>query len=153
MVMPVIMFPSNFISSFSNLLIPEFSEFYAKKSYSKMNSAINQILNIVSIFSILVAIFCFIFSDKISLIVYGNLECAIYIRLLSPLIFFIYLDNIIDSILKGLDKQFGVMICNILDLFISITLIYFKEMGISPILCKLRACKNFCVNKILLMVK
>ena len=36
-----------------------------------------------------------------------------------------YMDNIIDSILKGLNKQFGVMCCNILDLSITICFIYF----------------------------
>ncbi|NLC87703.1 MAG: hypothetical protein GX682_02885, partial [Clostridiaceae bacterium] len=34
-------------------------------------------------------------------------------------------DNIVDSILKGLDKQVSVMGVNILDLFISISFIYF----------------------------
>ena len=132
MVMPVIMFPSNFISSFSSLLVPEFSEFYAKRSYNRINSTINKIFTIVSIFSIIISSFCFIFADKISLFLYGNLDSYIYIKLLSPLIFFMYLDNVIDNILKGLDKQFAVMLCNIFDLFISIAFIYFllPTMGI-----------------------
>ena len=50
---------------------------------------------------------------------------SIYIRILCPLLLFMYLDGIIDSILKGLDKQVSVMKCNILDLFISIFCIYF----------------------------
>ena len=36
-----------------------------------------------------------------------------------------YLDNVIDSMLKGLNRQFNVMICNILDLVITIALLYF----------------------------
>ena len=36
-----------------------------------------------------------------------------------------YLDNIIDNMLKGLNKQFSVMICNILDLAITISFLYF----------------------------
>ena len=41
--------------------------------------------------------------------------------ILSPLIIPMYLDNkLIDNILKGLDKQVGVMKCNIIDLFTSI---------------------------------
>ena len=36
-----------------------------------------------------------------------------------------YLDNIIDSMLKGLNKQFGVMFCNILDLILTISTLYF----------------------------
>ena len=36
-----------------------------------------------------------------------------------------YMDHIIDCILKGLNKQFGVMCCNILDLSITTCFIYF----------------------------
>jgi len=36
-----------------------------------------------------------------------------------------YMDNIIDCILKGLNKQFGVMCCNILDLSVTTCFIYF----------------------------
>ena len=36
-----------------------------------------------------------------------------------------YLDNVVDNILKGLGKQVSVMICNILDLVISVSFIYF----------------------------
>lgn len=36
----------------------------------------------------------------------------------------IYLDKIIDAMLRGLDKQVGVMFCNIVDLVSTIVLIY-----------------------------
>ena len=36
-----------------------------------------------------------------------------------------YLDNIIDNMLKGLNKQFEVMFCNILDLLLTIGILYF----------------------------
>ena len=45
--------------------------------------------------------------------------------MLSPLILFIYIDNIIDNMLKGLNKQFEVMFCNILDLLLTIGVLYF----------------------------
>ena len=46
-------------------------------------------------------------------------------RILAPLIVIMYLDIIIDGILKGLDAQVDVMIVNILDCIISIGFIYF----------------------------
>lgn len=125
MVMPIIMFPSSIISSFSGLLIPEFSRFYAKKDYYRIQKNTKKILKITSLFSIIIGILCFIFSDILSLIIYKSNEVSTYIKALSPLIFFMYVDNVIDSILKGLDKQVSVMFCNILDLIISISFIYF----------------------------
>ena len=44
---------------------------------------------------------------------------------MAPLIVLMYLDNVIDNILKGLGKQISVMCCNILDLVISVSFIYF----------------------------
>ena len=46
-------------------------------------------------------------------------------RILSPLVIVMYLDIIIDSILKGLDAQVDVMVVNVIDCLISIAFIYF----------------------------
>ena len=48
-----------------------------------------------------------------------------YIKIIAPLIPLMYLDNVIDNILKGLGKQVSVMMCNILDLIVSVSFIYF----------------------------
>ena len=36
-----------------------------------------------------------------------------------------YVDNIVDGILKGLNEQVAVMCCNIIDLIVTITIIFF----------------------------
>lgn len=123
--MPVLIFPSVFLSSFSILLIPEFSSYMADNNKKAINFLVNKILILTSIFSILIASIYFIFSSQISMIIYQTIEYAKWFKLLSPLIIFIYIDNILDSILKGLNKQFGVMCCNIFDLISSIIIIYF----------------------------
>ena len=76
-------------------------------------------------FSIGIATILLCFSNKLSFFLFQNIDCAIYIKLLSPLIAFMYLDNIIDNMLKGLNQQIQVMLCNIIDLLISIFLLYF----------------------------
>ena len=73
----------------------------------------------------IVAIFIFIFSDELSNLIYHKTEIAKYLRLLSPLIIIMYLDVVIDSILKGLDAQVDVMVVDIFDCLISIVFIYF----------------------------
>lgn len=125
MAMPIIMFPVSLISSFSSLLVPEFSQYYAQRNYKKIKNMSIFILTLFSIFSLIITFFIFLFSDKLSILIYHKYEIAKYLRLLSPLITFIYLDIVIDSILKGLDAQIFVMIINILDCIISISLIYF----------------------------
>ena len=125
MTLPIIMFPVSLIASFSTLLIPEFSRYYAQEKYKKIKSVSSIILICTFIFSVIVAIFIFVFSDKLSNLIYHKSEIAKYLRILSPLIIFMYLDIIIDSILKGLDAQVDVMIINVFDCLISIAFIYF----------------------------
>ena len=125
MTLPIIMFPVSLVSSFSTLLIPEFSRYYAQEKYKKIKSVSSIILICTFIFSVIVAIFIFVFSDKLSNLIYHKSEIAKYLRILSPLIIFMYLDIIIDSILKGLDAQVDVMIINVFDCLISIAFIYF----------------------------
>ena len=125
MVMPLIMFPCSFISSFSSLLIPEFSYMNAKCETQKMNFVLNRILKLCFIFSFLIMGIFWCFAEELNSIIYPNIDISFYIKLLCPLIVLMYIDNIVDSILKGLDKQVSVMGINIIDLISSIFLIYF----------------------------
>ena len=56
---------------------------------------------------------------------YKDISIGYYIKILAPLATFIYVDTVVDSVLRGLDAQVGVMIINILDLVISVSFIYF----------------------------
>lgn len=123
--MPLILFPSVFINSFSSLLIPEFSRYYATNDSQKIKSIISRIFKTSSIFSICMTFVFFMYSNDICILMYNNIKIATYVKILSPLLFIIYLDTIVDSILKGLNEQLSVMKCNILDLFVSISFIYF----------------------------
>ena len=125
MVMPILMFANVFIISFSGLLVPEFSRLLAGKNYNRMNIVCNTIFRNTCLFSICIAGIIFFFANELSLIIYENIEISKWLRILSPLVFFIYIDNIIDNILKGINEQVGVMFCNIIDLVITILIIYF----------------------------
>ncbi len=144
MVMPVLMFANVFISSFSSLLIPEFSRLLAKNYNNRMKTVSDTIFKLTFVFSILVSSIFLFFANDLSLAIYQNLEVAKWIRILSPLVFFMYVDSIIDGILKGINEQVGVMVCNILDLIITITLIYF----IVPILGMKGYIITICVSEI-----
>lgn len=125
MAMPIIMFPVSLIVSFSSLLIPEFSRYYTQEKYKKIKSVSSFILICTFIFSIIIAILIFVYSDELSNFIYHKSEIAKYLRILSPLIIVMYLDIVIDSILKGLDAQVDVMVVNVIDCLISIAFIYF----------------------------
>ena len=125
MVMPVLLFANVFISSFSGLLVPEFSRLLAGKNYNRLKTVSNTIFHISFIFSICVSSIFFFYADELSLAIYQNLESAKWIKILAPIVIFMYVDNIVDGILKGLNEQVAVMCCNIIDLIVTITIIFF----------------------------
>lgn len=122
--MPIIMFPCIIITSCASLLIPEFARYNIKKDFSRMNQIISFIFKFTSFFSICIIGIFLTFTEEICVLIYHNLEISKFLVILSPLIILIYLDKIIDAMLRGLDKQVGVMFCNIFDLFLTIILIY-----------------------------
>ncbi len=124
MAMPLILFPNTIILAFSNLLIPEFAEFNTRSEYTKIKRITSKVLKYTLYFSVITAFLLFIFSEQLSLFMYKSNSVSLYIKLLAPLIPIMYIDNVVDAILKGLDKQVSVLKINILDLISSISLIF-----------------------------
>ena len=125
MAMPLILFPNTIVLTFSNLLIPEFAQFNTRSEYTTINRISNRVLKYTLIFSITIAVLLFLFSEQLSLFMYKTNSVSPYIKLLAPLVPIMYIDNVVDAILKGLDKQISVLKINILDLISSIALIFF----------------------------
>ena len=119
MAMPIIMFPSTFLIAVSGLLIPEFSRYYVKEDYKKIKYYTDKLLISAFLFALFLSFIFYIFANKLSFLVYHREDIGIFIKIFSILIPFTYLDIVIDSILKGLDKQAVVMVINIVDLIFS----------------------------------
>lgn len=125
MALPIIMFPDILVKSFASLLIPEFSRYNAKNDYKRIKQVTNILLLSILTISFLLTFVLFIFSNQLGKIIYKDISIGFYIKILSPLAIFIYVDTVVDSVLRGLDAQVGVMIVNIFDLVISSSFIYF----------------------------
>lgn len=125
MALPIIMFGSVIVYSFSSLLVPEFSRYSVVNENNEMNKDINKLFKFTLYFSIGLTGILMYFGNDVGKMIYSTEGIGRYIKLLAPLISLIYLDNVIDNILKGLGKQVSVMICNIVDMIVSISFIYF----------------------------
>ena len=84
MVFPIILFPSIFLSSFSGLLIPEFSSFNVRGKNEVIQNSISRILKYTMIFSFFVIGIFFCFSEELSILIYNNKEISKYIKILAP---------------------------------------------------------------------
>ncbi len=123
MVFPLLLFPSAVLGAFSSLLVPELSSASARGEDGRIRRAVSGVMGLSLLFSMGVSGIFIAFSRELGLALYGSMEAAEYIRLLSPLIPLMYLDGAVDSMLKGLGEQLYCMRVNICDSLLSIILI------------------------------
>ncbi len=125
MVLPILYFPSIFLASFSTLIIPEISEAKALNQIKRVNNIIGKVFK----FTLLIAIFAsglfIIFSNELGLAIYHDTEVGSMIKILAPLIPFMYLDRVVDGSLNALDQQMSTLKYNLIDMGVRIFLILF----------------------------
>ncbi len=125
MVMPVIMFPSAFLNAFSSLLVPELSECHERKNNKQINHIISRVFHVTLLFSIGVSGILISFPKELGMVIYNSTDASLFIKALAPLIMVMYLDNVVDGMLKGLNQQVSSMRYNIIDSLVSIAMVYF----------------------------
>ena len=125
MAMPLLLYPSAIISSFSMLLIPDIAKRNELGDKEGIDISASRNLKRTFIFSAFSALLCFIFAPLLSDMIYKTNEAAKYIRILSPLVPIMYLDMVTDGLLKGLDQQIYTMRYNIIDSLLCVILVYF----------------------------
>ena len=124
MAMPVLFFPSSLLTAFSTLLIPEMAEARATGQEHTVREIANKTFKISILLSILIAGIFFIFAYELAEIIYGNLEIGFIIKVLAPIVPFMYLETVVMGILQGLNQQIHSLKYNIIDSIIRISLIY-----------------------------
>jgi len=155
MVMPIILFPSAFLSAFSSLIVPEITECYRLNNTKRINYIITRAFQITLIFSIGIIGIFLKFPYEFSMVIYKNIQIGVYIQILAPLILIMYLDSVVDAMLKGLNQQVSSMYFNIIDSALSIVMVYFllPLFGIKGLLFVMFLSKLFntflSVNKII----
>lgn len=115
MVMPLILFPSAFISSYSGLLIPEVTECRVRGDFERLRRIAYRIMTFALIFSIGTSGIIIFFSHGLGTAIYSSKEAAHYIKVMAPLIPIMYIDSSVDAFLKGMGHEVYSMNVNIAD--------------------------------------
>ncbi len=124
MVLPVIFFPSCILAALSELIVPELTASQVQGDREGIRRAVRSLLRLSALFSLAVGLFLFCFAEALSLAVYHSMEAGHYIRLLAPLVPFMYTDMTVDGCLKGLGQQVWSMGINILDALAGLVLVW-----------------------------
>ncbi len=123
MALPVLLYPSSILGVVSGLLVPEIAECKIKKNKIQVNYIINRVLQVAMIFSMITMTVMLIFSDELSMAIYGNYDSGAFIKLIAPLVPIMYLDMTTDGMLKGLDMQLDIMKINVIDSVLCVVLV------------------------------
>ena len=125
MVFPVLGFASVFFSALADLLIPELTAAQLRGDRSGLRHSVRRILSVCFLFSAVVSLLLLLLGPWLGLLLYRSREAGTYLRLLAPLVPVMYLDSVVDGMLKGLGMQLQSMVINVLDAALTLAGVFF----------------------------
>lgn len=136
MVMPVLVFPTVLILPFASLIVTEMSENLAKKHCRSIQYISGKMFELTLLYSLPVTVIFLFFGRNICEALYHNENAGILLAVLAPVVPFMYLDSVVDGILKGLNEQTSYLVFNIIDSVIRVALTYLllPKLGIKGII-------------------
>ena len=132
MAMPLLFFPSSFLSALATLLVPEISEAAARGQRRKVQRTASRSIHITLAASILIGGLFLLFAPQLGDIIYHSEEVGYLLRALAPIVPFMYLESVCDGILKGLNQQVSSFAYSLADsvsrILLILALVPFKGM-------------------------
>lgn len=123
MAIPLIFFPSSFLSALSSLLVPEITEAHARGDKGRMKAVIDRTCTLTIFLSVMISGVFVLFHDSLGTLIYNSSQVSGMLLMLAPIIPFMYLDSICDGLLKGLGLQKTVFYHNCVDSGLRIILV------------------------------
>ena len=105
MVFPVLMFPAAILYSVSDLLVPELSRSRAMERRVRIADLTDKCIRMEMLFASAVAGLLFLNARELGLWLFDSAAAGRYLRIFAPMALILYLDAIVDGMLKGLAEQ------------------------------------------------
>lgn len=123
MVWPILLFPSSFLSSLAYLLIPELAEANARGNRLCIQKSTARAFRLTLIFSFFITAVLIVYAEDLCGLFYDSPQAGIVLRIMAPIIPLMYVDSIVDGMLKGLDQQLYSFRYNIIDSVLRVSFI------------------------------
>lgn len=123
MAMAILFFPFSFLSTLSTLLLPEITEAYAQGRQRLLTRLISRTIGITLTVSALMGGLFTLFAGELGEVLYHDGQVGFYIRVLGPVMPFLYMESMVDGILKGLNQQLSTFRYSVWDSALRIILI------------------------------
>ena len=137
MAMPMLFFPSSFLTSFASLLIPKISKEREQGHRKAVAYIAGKSIRSALAFGMFFAAIFIAFGENWGDAFYHSSAAGEYLKVLAPIVPLIYLDVVVDSLLKGMDEQFNSMKYNFSDSLIRVVLIlcFLRFFGMESYVC------------------
>lgn len=124
MVLPILFFPSSFLTSLSSILIPSVAGDNAASNERKVSNTLSKVLHFTAISGILVVAVFVAFPNEVAIAVYNDSQVGFMIKIISYVCPFMYLNMVISSMLNALGEQMHSFGVNIIESILKISIIY-----------------------------
>lgn len=115
MALPLIFFPFSFLSALSNLLMPEITRTYTEGNKPATSRLIRTALGLTCGFSLAAGAGLVLLGGRLAEFLYHDAQASTYVRILGFAAPFMYLESMVDGILKGLGEQMATFRYSVLD--------------------------------------
>lgn len=124
MSLPILLFPAALIAVIADLIVPELTEAQVQGRLQGLGYMLERLYRLGLFFSMAVAGACFFFAHPLGELIYSEPAAGQYIRLLAPLVPIMYMDTLVDGMLKGVGEYRANMRYNIIDAATGLLLVW-----------------------------
>ena len=124
MAMPILTFPTCLPSALAELLVPALTEAQVRGEKDYIRRAVKNLLLETFLFSLAAAVFFYVSAEPLAWYIYKDHSAAEFIRILAPMLPFLYTDIVTDGCLKGLGQMMRSMTFNIAEAALGLLLVW-----------------------------
>ena len=124
MVFPILMFPAAILYTAADLLVPELARCRAAENTARMHHLTGTCLRMGLLFALCVACVMGALSEGLGQLLYQNAACGQYLLVFAPSVGMLYMDAMVDGMLKGFGEQTACVRYNTVTSLLDVALLY-----------------------------
>lgn len=105
MALPLVSFPFSFLATLSGLLMPEIARARARNDRAAMEKLVGHTLSLTLGISLFAGAFFTVWAEPLGRLLYRDASVGRYLLWLGPIVPFMYLESMVDGIMKGIGEQ------------------------------------------------
>ena len=124
MTFPILMFPAAILYTLADLLVPELARCRSARNTARIHHLTGTCLRMGLLFALSVACLMGALSEGLGRLFYKSEACGRFLRVFSPAVVMLYMDAMVDGMLKGFGEQVACVRYNTFTSLLDVALLY-----------------------------